>query len=262
MSLSTPFTINRSNGNVWLGGAVFVNGDVLAIGSPATSQIIYGGDRTIYRAPNGIHQFDNVSNTVAYMTVSQGGLVSHIGYIEANTGGVRAGGGLLSKAGSNGAYGFQLTNFNWTGVMQTYVGDVHVGDISWISDYRTKKNIVELPSMWAKVKALRPISYSLAAFTPPVAIEQSQKDGKPFLIGDDVVRWGFVAHELQETLVTSAATGVKEFSRRYPVAEHASHRRRPDQGVTGSDDTDRSVGKRLVSNRRREEEVINHAHVP
>ena len=66
--------------------------------------------------------------------------------------------------------------------------------------------------MWNTVKKLRPISYTHADFTPPVeAAKRAAKNiTTPMIVGDDIERWGFVAHELQETLIASAATGVKD----------------------------------------------------
>ena len=51
--------------------------------------------------------------------------------------------------------------------------------------------------MWETAKALRPISYT-------------QADYGDIYQADDVERWGFVAHELQETLIESAASGHKD----------------------------------------------------
>jgi hypothetical protein len=71
------------------------------------------------------------------------------------------------------------------------------------SDYRIKKDVVELPSMWGRVKELRPIKYTHADYTSPRSTATMVK-------ADDIERWGFIAHELQETLVASAATGKKD----------------------------------------------------
>lgn len=54
-----------------------------------------------------------------------------------------------------------------------------------------------LHSTWETVKNLKPISYT-------------QKDFGDTHKADDIERWGFIAHELQETLVESAASGVKD----------------------------------------------------
>ena len=95
------------------------------------------------------------------------------------------------------------------------------------SDYRIKKDVIDLPSTWDVVKALRPVSYTQAQYTSDVElelrkeaaakrIEQGLKDDKltpplgPMFAADDIERWGFIAHELQATLTPSAASGEKD----------------------------------------------------
>jgi hypothetical protein len=69
--------------------------------------------------------------------------------------------------------------------------------IATVSDHRTKKDIAPLDeSMWEKVQALRPVRYTQADYGPFKA--------------DDQERWGLLAHELQETLIPTAADGVKD----------------------------------------------------
>jgi hypothetical protein len=140
------------------------------------------------------------------------------------------GNGYSSHAGLGGAYGYNSWNFEWTGVLVAWVDAVNLGYINIVSDYRTKKDVLDLPSMWDTVKALRPIKYTQAEFQPPsqkAFIEdellKAQKEAEdnpeaaprnvntaPLFAADDIERWGFVAHELQETLTPSAATGVKD----------------------------------------------------
>jgi hypothetical protein len=64
--------------------------------------------------------------------------------------------------------------------------------------------------MWDTVKALKPIKYTHQDFTPQIEIENGRAAQGPFFVGDDVERWGFIAHELQETLVPSAASAEKD----------------------------------------------------
>jgi Chaperone of endosialidase/Collagen triple helix repeat (20 copies) len=75
------------------------------------------------------------------------------------------------------------------------------------SDYRSKRDIKPLPSMWEKVKSLGPISYR----TQDVELVNHMKGAKPFVTkGDDKQHWGFIAHELQEQLIETAAHGRKD----------------------------------------------------
>jgi hypothetical protein len=144
-------------------------------------------------------------------------------------GGVFQSNGYLSKSGVSGSYGTSAFNFNWTGSMQVWVDATNVGNMTISSDYRIKKDVINLPGMWDAVKALRPIKYTQAQFTPPAQIkanlearikyEERLKEGAetkpyeppmPLFVADDIERWGFIAHELQDTLIPSAASGVRD----------------------------------------------------
>jgi Chaperone of endosialidase len=131
---------------------------------------------------------------------------------------LQAGNGICGRAGASAAisgYGF---NFQYVGSVHVWVDATDLGAITFASDYRIKKDVVELPGMWETVKALRPIKYTQAEFSSPshlAHVEGMQARGEevsdaPLFVADDIERWGFIAHELQETLVESAASGVKD----------------------------------------------------
>jgi hypothetical protein len=108
--------------------------------------------------------------------------------------------------------------------------NVSLGFVNITSDYRIKKDVKDLPGTWETVKALRPIKYTQAQYSPTVWVEKKIQDEKaerekavaegrepkpaeavgPLFPADNIERWGFIAHELQATLVPSAATGVKD----------------------------------------------------
>ena len=117
-----------------------------------------------------------------------------------------------TRAGT--AAGAQATGFNidWESPAAIlWINNVNVGTLAFTSDYRIKKDVTPLPSMWERAKALRPVSYTHQDYTPPNT--PAKEDGSapdPIIIGDDVERWGFIAHELQETLIGDAATGAKD----------------------------------------------------
>jgi hypothetical protein len=137
---------------------------------------------------------------------------------------VQAGGGsfMVQTKGGEAFMTFHIpgqfaTNFGMATNGNFYIGGWSLGMTSfqiWTSrdfanpacDYRIKTNVAPLPSMWDKVKALRPIRYQQKESSYPSA----PKGAKPVIERDDAERWGFVAHELQETLVERAATGVKD----------------------------------------------------
>jgi hypothetical protein len=127
--------------------------------------------------------------------------------------------GYYIKAGQSGGLGASNFNINHNGsVAGLYVDFTYMGTFAYTSDYRIKKDVVDLPSKWETVKALRPISYTQAEFSPPSHLrgiaEAKAKDAEqipgPLFVADDIERWGFLAHELQEVLVPSAASCEKD----------------------------------------------------
>ena len=125
----------------------------------------------------------------------------------------RIAGGVICKDGYTGATFNECFNLNWNGAagqMGLWVDDIYLGFLTHTSDYRTNRNVAPLPTMWETVKALKPIKYTQADYGPMSAPAKVGEEPKPLFVADDVERWGFVAHELQETLTPSAATGVKD----------------------------------------------------
>jgi hypothetical protein len=75
-------------------------------------------------------------------------------------------------------------------------------------DYRIKEDVKPLASTWDDVKALRPVSYRQKEFTfQPLPKSES---AVPLIEADPRERWGFVAHELQDDLIETAATVRKD----------------------------------------------------
>jgi hypothetical protein len=106
--------------------------------------------------------------------------------------------GYMTHPGIGSAFRTNQFNIDWTSSnAQLWIDTVNIGTITITSDYRIKDAVAELPSMWERAKALRPISYQL-------------KDHADLFKSDPTERWGFIAHELQETLLESAATGYKD----------------------------------------------------
>jgi Chaperone of endosialidase len=66
-------------------------------------------------------------------------------------------------------------------------------------DYRIKDAVEPLDSTWETVRALKPIRYRQKEFALPIA------EKYPVVGADERERWGFIAHELQETLGDTAA---------------------------------------------------------
>lgn len=121
-------------------------------------------------------------------------------------------GGFACKSGTANVLTGNYFNMQYSvGQMMLFADSTYMGNIMVGSDYRIKKDVSPLPSMWETVKALRPIKYTHADFTPPIEKKKRDAEGSgPFVLADDIERWGFAAHELQETLVESAASGRKD----------------------------------------------------
>ena len=119
--------------------------------------------------------------------------------------------GYRAQPGLNGVPRTNVHNIDWTTGAQLWIDATNTGTITVSSDYRIKRNVADLPTMWERAKALRPISYQHQNYTPPsAALKEDGSAADPLIVEDDVERWGFVAHELQETLLPDAATGEKD----------------------------------------------------
>jgi len=138
--------------------------------------------------------------------------------------------GYATRAGTGGGFYGHDFNFGWFGTtLEAWIDSSFVGAVFLSSDYRIKKDVIDLPGMWDTVKALRPIKYTHQDFQPPsqvahieqkkaeeaeIALKEEREvvpiDDSPMFKGSDVEQWGFIAHELQETLTQSAATGEKD----------------------------------------------------
>jgi hypothetical protein len=139
--------------------------------------------------------------------------------------------GYQCRGGTTGGYAANFFNiFYNAGVSYLFIDTTNAGAFAFTSDYRIKKDVIDLPGMWDTVKALRPIKYTQAQFSPPSHVKfvaeetlKARKEAEenfeakprevntaPLFPSDDIERWGFIAHELQATLTPSAATGEKD----------------------------------------------------
>jgi hypothetical protein len=198
------------------GGSLAVSGNII---SGPGGNIVTGANGSLvaaFSANSGTVYFG--SNLGSYLTYngSQYSLVGGLFYTAPNY--IQAG-AYYCKAGAGGGFGGNVFNLYYTAsVVQMWIDNANLGNLTITSDYRIKKDVIDLPGMWDTVKALRPIKYTQAEFTPPsqlAHIEQMKADGRPVEEGpmfpaDNIERWGFIAHELQATLLPTASTGVKD----------------------------------------------------
>jgi hypothetical protein len=178
---------------------------------------------------NGVNTL--VTNFQGGVSLQLGGGEVYANNVFHAQGTIKSDNGYACKSGNAGATSGNVFNFFWTGgAMQMWVDGTNNGTVNTTSDYRTKKDVTDLPGAWDEVKALRPIKYTQAEFSPPSHLEyiadelaKARKEAEdnpdaaprevntaPLYTADDIERRGFIAHELQETLGESAATGVKD----------------------------------------------------
>jgi len=232
----TRLTIDGS-GNLALGASLSaMNGNVDARGLTCRSPAAGGGSYLYFfnnvGAAKGFLRWEDTLNQLELLSVDSG--YKGIGF--GVDGRVTVGTAMKCRAGTAGGLPGYAFNLNWTTAqLDCWIDATNIGYLAHTSDYRIKKDVVDLPSSWEAVKALRPIKYTQANFTAPAEIEARAKEalrikllneekeakgedqietqpatsGHTF-VADNVERWGFIAHELQATLIESAATGVKD----------------------------------------------------
>ena len=214
--------VHEGLSNVLLPSNLFVGGGDIRVRAAAGANATFQLDDEAGTA-KGYTRWDRTSGNVQ---LANGGSSLQI----AADGRINLGSGFVSRSGYGGAYGANNHNFSWNGTLHAWVDSSDLGIVTVTSDYRIKKDVTDLPGTWDTVKALRPIKYTQAQYTPQIEVqsrleraaaerEQAAKDGRevkpapelqPMFPADNIERWGFIAHELQATMIPSAATGVKD----------------------------------------------------
>ena len=221
--IDTPLTITRSTGNAFFSAIVTSNGQIAVDTVAGTPHAFLGktggsnrwsiqlGNATAESGSNvgadlAINRFTDagVFIDVPLMITRSNGQASFNGRIS-GAAGVQAT-GYVTRTGTSGAYGGNNFNINFGTGSQLWIDATNTGTITVSSDYRIKRDVAPLSSMWERAKKLRPISYKHKDWTPPWE-EQTEQ---PFFRGDDTEHWGFTAHELQEDLIPDAASGRKD----------------------------------------------------
>jgi hypothetical protein len=210
---TTRFSIDAS-GNVSANGQIVSNTNLFALQGNVYSRQAGAGSAAVFQMQNTAgaalaQTYWEPSDSTVRMWHNSGQFagVAATGFLTNGT--IKAGTGYQCKRGNAGVYS-NLFNYYWNAsAMEQWVDNVNTGVVTVTSDYRTKKDVEDLGSTWDLVKDLRPIRYTQAEFSPPSHLREDEEVA-PLFAADDVERWGFIAHELQETLIESAATGVKD----------------------------------------------------
>jgi hypothetical protein len=197
------------------GGYLVINADGSVSTSGAFSAASLSSSGTIFAAGqitsnSGINVAGGVSgaNINASSNITAGGTITASGSIS-TTGQLISGNtvqatGYQCRQGVTGGFGGNVFNAFYNsgnGHTQWYIDGAYQGDLAYQapSDYRIKQNVTPLPSMWDRVKTLRPIRYTHKEYAPLKAPKDNGKE-----------HWGFIAHELQDALIDDAASGVKD----------------------------------------------------
>jgi hypothetical protein len=175
-------------------GVYDANGGLTAAGNISAGANVFSAGSWFFGASNVVGMSPNGAGS-CYVRPNGSGNVN--GQLVLTTAGrLTVDGGYTIRAGFNAAgNGTTVFNFNYSAPnMTAWIEGTNLGVIATSSDYRIKKDVEALDSTWDQVKSLRPISYD---YRDP----QDEPNGR---------QWGFVAHEVQEDLIQSAATGVKD----------------------------------------------------
>lgn len=192
----TAMWIRRSNGAFNVGPLVTAPG-----GAGNNGVIYFGADLQHYMSFNGVNytiQGSTAENFIINTSVTVNGSLTSLGNFQCASS-IQSNTGYRTKAGVSGPITSNYFNFDWSGVgVIAWMDNVNVGQIAIVSDYRIKQNVNPMPSTWEKVKALNPVTYNY-------------KQNDQFMVkGDTMEHWGFIAHELQNTLTVDASTGIKD----------------------------------------------------
>jgi hypothetical protein len=199
MSIDRASKIVSLPGGLNVGGSDFIvdaNGICTAVDFQATNGVYGGSGTLLYLRPV------SYSSVTGQATVSSAGDLNVSRYVTAN--------GYLERAGTGAGDGSQYFNFDYVGgagPLHAWINGADLGAVAFTCDHRLKKDVKPLGSTWDKVKALRPVSFSRRDWV----IHEGEGVGRETWLSRDSneIEWGFVAHELQETLLPSAANGRK-----------------------------------------------------
>ena len=243
---NTTASTSPTTGALTVAGGAGIAGDITGGGNITAVASVTAGAISHFNGDINVRDGSNTADGIIYFAgVAQGyskylRYLNSSGYFEIAGGFLRGGtGSYACRSGSNGTYTGSQFNLQYNaGPVALWIDSSNMGNISVTSDYRIKKDVIDLPGMWDTVKALRPIEYTQAEFSPPShivytaeqvrkarekyqqAVERGDADlppkpvegdlVKPMFEADNIERWGFIAHELAETLVPSAVDGVKD----------------------------------------------------
>jgi Chaperone of endosialidase len=202
----TQYNLNQAS--LVVGNGISFNGDTGL--SSSSSGMVFGTPNQggfVFR-PYGAGNATNQISMFLGGNLLLSGSSAYLGTTNGVNGGFQSKLGTSNVANTGNYWNYWYEGSN--GLMYVCVNNTQLGTMNISSDYRIKKDVLPLPSMWDTVKALKPIKYTHTQFTPPSELERTKETQRPFMAGDDAERWGFIAHEVQETTIATASSAAKD----------------------------------------------------
>ena len=222
-------TVNTVPGTGWISDAGGAQGPFQVQGQNGQGAKMAFHHNGSFAAYFGLDQ----NNQLAYGGWSCGNVswrVIHEGTVNPSLNGTVTSSGPMDAVGQYygrlGISGARSNTFSiyWDGRAWCMIDNSNMGQFSGVSDYRAKKDVENMKSMWDEIKKVRPISFKFNDWMPEweekTQIERAEAEGRevrPFIVGSNMTEWGFIAHELQDALIPTVASGYKDIQKAVQV---------------------------------------------
>jgi len=183
------FLMSENNGQFGLSGGAYWNGSNWTATHTGAGIIRMDGDGVMHFLGNTGLTDGNTFTPTERLTIAINGVITCSG--------------RTGRAGVNGTTAGNVINFMWTvsATLQAWVDTTNIGNLTYSSDYRIKKNITTMSDgAIDRIKLLRPVTYQPDDFT---------LNGTVVSAASDTVKEGFIAHEVGE-IISSGCEGEKD----------------------------------------------------
>ena len=183
------FLMSENNGQFGLSGGTYWSGSNWVATHSGAAIIRMDGDGVMHFLANTGLTDGNTFTPTERMTLSSDGILTCFG--------------RTGREGRNGTTAGNVINFMWTvsATLQAWIDTTNIGNLSYSSDYRIKKNITTMSDgAIDRIKLLRPVTYQPDDFT---------LNGTVVSAASDTVKEGFIAHEVGE-IISSGCEGEKD----------------------------------------------------
>ena len=183
------FLMSENNGQFGLSGGAYWNGSAWVATHTGAGIIRMDGDGVMHFLANTGLTDGNTFTPTERLTISSDGILTCFG--------------RTGREGRNGTTAGNVINFMWTvsATLQAWIDTTNIGNLSYSSDYRIKKNITTMSDgAIDRIKLLRPVTYQPDDFT---------LNGTVVSAASDTVKEGFIAHEVGE-IISSGCEGEKD----------------------------------------------------